>query len=260
MKNLTERCFCLFFLALLVIPFLFTNFKHNQTSEIDNSYLPELQWDESTSADQKISDIENYLNMRIGFREQFLNMYQVFNDRLFGLMEHPLYMYGEDGYVYFKFWSYIVDYQHLNLDQQYADDFAHAMRIFSDLSEERGADFYYLLIPDKKTIYPEYFPKGINQRGNVSRTDQILYSLGKADVNYLFLYDVLTEAKEHDQVFNVKFDAGHWNDTGAFYSMCELYRRLREDHPEIPMLTKEAYDTKMIHVDSLPVSHFAIDE
>ncbi len=260
MKKISDRCYCLLFLLMLITPFVFTNFKHDQTSEIDNSYLPEIEWEENTPVGKKIDDLENYLNMRIGFRNQFLDMYQALNDRLFGVMEHPLYMYGKDGYVYFKQWAYIVDYQHLNLNPDYADEIAHGLQVFSDLAAEHGADFYYLLIPDKKTVYPEYMPDGLNRFGDVSLTDQILQSLSGTDVKWLFLRDALLEAKQQHQVFDVKYDAGHWNDTGAFYGIRELYRRMRADYPEIPMLTEDEFDFGTEHVDSLLVSHFAIDE
>ena len=117
-----------------------------------------------------------------------------------------------------------------------------------------------MLIPDKKAVYPEHLPDGLNQFGEISLTDQVLHSMSKLDVNWIYLLDALVEAKQHSQVFNVKYDAGHWNDLGAFEGLCELYRRLRADYPEIPMLTKDAYDMSMVHVSSLQVSHFAIDE
>ena len=260
MGKIPERCFCLAFLLILFVPFLFTNFKQNQVSEIDNSYLPELQWSEDTPVGDKINIIEKYLNMRIGFRDQMLTMYQILNDRLFHLMEHPLYMYGKNGYVYFKFWTYIADYQNLIPDQEYADEFAREMKAFSDLSGEKGAKFYYLLIPDKKTIYPEYFPDGINKFDGVSRTEQILHSMSEEGVNWVYPYEALMEGKQHRQVFNVKYDAGHWNDFGAFDAVCGLYQRLRIDFPEIPMLSEEDYDISTDHVDSLLVSRFPIDE
>ena len=111
MGKVSERCFCLAFLLILFVPFLFTNFKKDQVSEIDNTYLPELQWSGDTPVGDRINDIENYLNARIGFRDQMLTMYQILNDRLFNLMEHPLYMYGKNGYVYFGTWGYIAEYQ-----------------------------------------------------------------------------------------------------------------------------------------------------
>ena len=35
-------------------------------------------------------------------------------------------------------------------------------------------------------------------------------------VNYITNEYVLKEKSETEQVFNVKYDAGHWNDLGAF--------------------------------------------
>ena len=260
MGKVSERCFCLAFLLILFVPFLFTNFKKDQVSEIDNTYLPELQWSGDTPVGDRINDIENYLNARIGFRDQMLTMYQILNDRLFNLMEHPLYMYGKNGYVYFGTWGYIAEYQNRDLNQAYADELAGAMQAFSDLCREHGADLYYLVIPDKKTIYPEYMPDGLNKQGDVSRIDQILHSLSETDVKWIFPYDALMEGKQRELVFNVKYDAGHWNYNGAFYGIRALYALMRIDHPEIPMLREEAYDVSTEHADTLPVSRFPINE
>ena len=260
MKKLSEPFFCLIFLLMLLLPFLFSNFRHDQISEIDNSYLPELNWDETAGIEDKLIDLENYLNKRIGFRDQMLTMYQILNDRLFGLMEHPVYMYGKDGYVYFKYWNNLQDYQHLNLNHAFAEELADAMACFTELSAVHGADFYYLLIPDKMTVYPEYLPDGLNVLGDVSRTDQVLACMRDRGISYVYPYDALVEAKQHELVFNVKFDAGHWNENGAFCGICELYRRLREDYPQIPMPEKEDYDIGTRHKSSLPVSRFPISE
>ena len=260
MKNVWNTVFCILFVLLLALPFAFSNFKKDQVSELDNTYLPELDWSGDCSVRERISQLENYLDMRIGFRNQALDSYIWLNDRLFRLMAHPTYMYGKNGYVFFKTPNYLEDYQHLNLDQPWAEHFVGWMQTFSNMARDRGVDFYYLLIPDKKTVYSEYFPSGCNVLGDVSRTDQVLAELQKTDVNWFFPLELMLEAKKTQSMANPKYDAGHWNENGAFVVLQALIERMREQHPELPPLRLEEFEIGTEHMDTLPVSHFPIDE
>ena len=249
--------FSLVFIVLLVLPLVFMNIQKNQVSEIDNQYLPELEWEEDTTIKEKILNAEDYINKRVGFRVQSLTIYQILNDRLFHIMEHPSYMYGKDGWVFF---SGTTDYQHLNLDMEWAEDFASWMQTFDKLAKKHGAYFYYFLIPDKKTIYPEYYPDGYNIYGDVSRTDQVLNALGQTNVDFFYVLDVLLEAKTEVLVCNRQYDAGHWNDDGAFISIRALIDHIRKDFPSIQPLDKSEFTIDSEHMDSLQVSLFPISE
>ena len=93
MKKLNSL-FILLFMGMLIVPLLLTNVKKDQVSGIDNRKLPELNWsDAHVPVKDRIANAEEYLNMRIGRREISLTAYQLLNDRLFHLMEHPTYMY-----------------------------------------------------------------------------------------------------------------------------------------------------------------------
>ena len=105
------------FALLLFIPLYKFNFQENAVSEIDNRMLTENPFcadsekdkddseekDTSEDEEEKITEIlENYVQDRIGFREDMIYLYTVANDRLFDKMVHPTYTYGKDGYVFFK--------------------------------------------------------------------------------------------------------------------------------------------------------------
>lgn len=260
MKKLLDVLFCLLFVGILLLPFLFANFKKDQASELDNTYLPELKWDDDTAVEKRIADLEEYLNMRIGFRQEMLTVYQKLNDKLFNIMDHPLYMYGKDGYVFLKNERYVEDYQHLNLNQEEAEQFAQWMQTFSDLMAERGIDFYYLLIPDKKTLYPEYFPSGYNILGEVSQSQLYREELAKTHVDWIYAYDAMAAAKADTQIANRKYDAGHCNNNGTFVFCKLLIDHIREKHPELPELRKESFDISYSVMSYLPNSYFPINE
>lgn len=257
MKKWMNIIFCLIFLLSLIFPFTATDFRKNQASEIDNEYLPEL---DNVLLEEMPSAVENYFNKRIGFRMEALDLYQKINDRIFGLLEHPTYMYGSDGHVFFKSSRFVSRYQHLDLNQEEANRFAEALAGFQQYAESRGKRFMYWLLPNKETVYPEYYPKSINVLGDISYIDQLLSALEEHQVNHLYGKDAMVNAKEFMLVNNVKYDAGHWNENGAFVSCQNFYSAIQDWYPGVKPLVLEDYTVNMAVVKSLDTSHFEIHE
>lgn len=257
MKKFSNIVFSLLFVLLLFLPLAASNFKKDAVSEIDNKYLPEIQWELNSKLPQQI---ENYLTARIGFRTEALDLYQRLNDSLFHLLEHPNYMYGENGQVFYKLESYLADYQRLNIDEEEIDRLVSSVDYFSDYAREQGCAFIYLLVPDKKTVYAEDLPDSIHVKDTLSRTDRVLEKLSQTDVNYLWAKDIMIEGKSSMEVCNKEYDAGHWNENGAFLVYQELYQKIREIFPQVSPLSAEDYDISPVLETSLPASHFSIRE
>ena len=85
------------FCLLILIPLVCFNTTSNSISVIDNRKLTENPF--SLKGDIT-SNIQKYVNDRIGFRNEMITAYTLLNDRLFGKMVHPSYTYGKDGYVF----------------------------------------------------------------------------------------------------------------------------------------------------------------
>ena len=79
-------------------------------------------------------------------------------------------------------------------------------------------------------------------------------------VNYITNEYLLKEKSETEQVFNVKYDAGHWNDLGAFYGTNNILEKVSQYFPNVQPRDKSEFEIGTVHEDSLLVSHFAIDE
>ena len=257
MRKVLNILFSIVFFLIIALPLVTAEYGKNIESELDNEFLPEI---ENPTIEDINVQLSNYLDKRIGFRAEALTLYQKLNDKLFGVMEHPTYMYGENGHVFFKGESYIKSYQHLDLDEEKTKKFADALLKFQNYSASKGKEFLYFYLPDKETVYPEYYPKGINVYGDVSRSDQIINSLNENGVNYFFAKDVMLKHKEIKPVNNVKYDAGHWNNYGAFVSVQALFEVLREKNPEIEPLKEDEFNVETTIMESLQVSNFEINE
>lgn len=249
--------FAVVFFICLILPGVTMELGKEVKSEIDNEYLPEI---EISSLKEFPSSFSTYVDKRIGFRQEALSLYQKINDSVFSVMEHPAYMYGENGYVYHKDSKFIRNFQHLNLNEEYAEEFSDALLGFQTYAQDQGMDFLYFYIPDKETVYPEFYPKGINVYGDISRTDQILQALDEKGVNHYYAKDAMVEGKKTFQVNNVKFDSGHWNEHGAYVAIRQLYSILQERYPQLQLIEQGDYHIEYVLKKSLQTSHFEINE
>ena len=89
----------LVFAAIILAPVAAFHLKEDAISVIDNRALAANPFSDEASGD--LTDgIENYVNDRIGFRDEMILSYTVLHDVLFGEMVHPSYSYGKAGYVF----------------------------------------------------------------------------------------------------------------------------------------------------------------
>ena len=243
----------------MIVPAIFMNTKEMQISEIDNKLLAE--WPGLDLTLQNNTEVEAYLNDRIGFREQAIEAYTVLNDKLFHVMVHPLFMYGREGHIYYKDPTYIKGYQHMNTDEAYLDSFVDFISDTDAYLKKKDIKFLYFLCPDKKTVYPEYFPASVHVNDdNPSIPDYIKQRLDSTQVDYIIPIDELKEAKKDKVVYNRLYDATHWNEDGAFIGHKLIDDRIQECFDDVRPLSEDDYVRTTVHEDSLDVARFAIDE
>lgn len=238
------------FFAICLIPMIFLNTEKNVVSKFDNRKLTELT---SMEDGENLSKhLEKYLNDRIGFRDSILTVHQLWNSLAFGKLSHPLYDFGKDGYVFFEF----NDYQWEKVEY---------MTLFSDMlgriqkyCYKNGTDFRVMINPSKEVVYSEYLPDGVHHRSE--NIDFFLSKLDLYGVRYTYTADVLIEEKKEMSVFNKKYDAGHWNDAGAFTGCRKLLIDLESDGYTLEIPEKEDFYQEKTLKKYLMNSCFPINE
>jgi len=249
MKKLLSIFTIIIFFAFICVPLVFFNFKKEQVSSIDNRAL--MEWSEVGKKSSFSSDMESYLTDRIGFRNTFLNSYLSIHESVFHVLSHPTYTYGKEEYVFFQMKPEI-------LDEPYLNTFANYIEKIQNYCKERNTDFLYCINPPKTAVYHEYLPNGVDYK-NV-RFGYLKQLMDQKEISYIDNTQALIEAKKTTQVFNQKFDAGHWNDAGAFVGFQNIINTLQTNHPTIPSLTKDLFEITTIVQPYLPLSHFKINE
>lgn len=242
------------FALLLLLPLTQFNFQPDVVSEIDNRHLAENPFSaESRESGADLSQsIEDYVSDRIGYRDDMILAYTVANDRLFHKMVHPSYMYGRDDYVFFRGLSKI-EYS------EFHEEFADMVLEIQNYCEARGVPFIFAFEPSKISVFPEHLPDGYSY--DRTWVGQFLRALEERGVHYVDNTPLLREKYEAgEMVFNVKYDAGHWNNLGAFYGVNHIFE---EFHKQVPTIVPNSPDDFIITEtleESLPVSTFPISE
>ncbi|MBO4889479.1 MAG: hypothetical protein J5574_00690 [Lachnospiraceae bacterium] len=258
-NSIPSVVFIALFCLLLVLPVCFMNLKKNQTSEYENKMLEE--WPEFELSEDYMKSVYNYVNDRIGFREGSIALYTEANNALFGAMVNPLFMWGEEGHIYYKDKDYIAAYQRLNTDERYIDSMVDFLGKTNDYLNSKDIRFLYFVCPDKKTIYPEYFPKTVHvNESNESVLQYLDKKMAATDICYINPRDDLEAAKGDELLYNKLYDVTHWNDRGAFIGHELIDRKIREWFDDVPPLTRDNFDLNTVHVDTLDNAKFAIDE
>lgn len=254
MKKLKIMFITMFFI-LILIPVVSFNFEENVVSSIDNRELINNPFGENYVEQENVGYLEAidlYVQDRIGFRDEMINIYTILNDKLFHEMVHPSYEYGIDGYVFNKI-DGKIEYG------EYHVEFAKTIKEIQTYCEDRGIPFVFVFEPAKTTVLEDKLDIGINY--DTIWIDDFFNTLDDMSVNYVDNTDLLVDkTKEGKQVFNKKYDAGHWNDWGAFYGVNEVVDYLKKQGVIIDKNKVSDFDIHKKQNYSLPVSNFPINE
>ena len=237
------------FSSLMLLPFLFFNWKSNYISEIDNRKLAEFPKLDKLSGD-KAKEIFNYFNDRIGFREEIIQSYGVLNNELFNILVHPAYIYGQDGYVYFG--------MHQKTYDDHTKKFTQSLKNIKDHVESRGGKFYVPINPEKTSVYTEHLPKGVHYNRNWM--NQVEKDLSEYGINFIDNTEELKMRSKSEQVYNRQYDAGHWNDLGAFYGVNSVLNIIGKEFPKVKSHIKEDFEITTEIKKYLPTSKFEVNE
>lgn len=255
MKKYYIATIALFF-TLLAIPLLSFSWEEDLVSEIDNRVLTNFPFGPKAEIDEDrgySGAIEDYISDRIGFRSDMIRLYTKANDDLFGIMVHPTYTYGKDGYVFFRNpgdGPNCGDYQRT---------FANMVIRIYRYCQERDVPFLFVFQPIKNAVLRDKLADGVNFNNDWKK--EFFRILDENDVPYVDNTDLLIEkTREGEVVFNQKYNAGHWNDLGAFYGVNNILNALAGDFPVLEPNRQDEYTVEQVLRTSLMVSEFPIYE
>lgn len=240
------------FVLMILMPVAMMNTEPDSISKIDNRVLAKFPFGEGAPKGDLTRNIESYVQDRIGFREKMILAFTILNDKLFRKMVHPTYCYGKDGYIFLN----IEPNVHYG---EYHVCFAEMVKQIQTYCEKRNVPFLFAFEPLKNSVLKQYLPRGVNYDNSWVKT--FLRTLREKNINYIDNTGFLIQKTlSGEVVFNKKFDAGHWNDRGAFYGVNNILIAMRDQVNTIHVNSVNEFNVTQNLETSLLASEFPIHE
>lgn len=102
--------------------------------------------------------------------------------------------------------------------------------------KQRNIKYYFVILPTKYSIYPEFVPDNITKLYDKTSTDQLIDTFGKdSPFPIIDTRSALLKAKKHNIRLFQKTDS-HWNYAGAYFAYNMISEYLKKDFSEIKTL------------------------
>lgn len=152
---------------------------------------------------------------------------------------------GKDGWMFYEdsFDDFTGDGQYT---QSVADNIRGKMSQRVEWLDEQGIKMYFVVAPNKNSVYPEYMPDSYVM-GENRRIDQAINLLEASGVTVIDGRIPLAAAKEADpdRLLYYKMDT-HWNNYGGYVVYQALMDRICADFPGAVRRTEDEYDIALM--------------
>ncbi|MCA9067485.1 MAG: hypothetical protein KDA84_01080, partial [Planctomycetaceae bacterium] len=239
---------------------------------------------ETRSVKEFPKQFEKWLNDRIGFRKQLIQVYQVArhygwtcnslskspagHKAAVGVIGHmnqggtvasgqDRVLIGREGWLFYQTDSVIDDYRGTDLFTE--NELAQWKKVITERRDwlaKRGIRYLFVVAPNKHSIYPEYMPRSVNRVSTESRLSQLAdYMARESDVRFISLLEPMLAAKSQQRLYH-KTDT-HWNACGAFVGAQQILKPLKEWFPDVYVPTLNDYQVVVHDCDTESVRNVA---
>lgn len=168
---------------------------------------------------------DDYFTLQFPFRTLMISAYNKFNEVVFNESKNEKVIIGEEGYYFFE--ETMDDYFKVNtLSKHELSRLNQVLAIQKEYLDSKGIDSYFVAVPNKATIYPEYMPSQWRPKGETSNLDQL--SSMSLSMPYINLKESLLDGMRTSDVSLYHKQDSHWNNVGAgiaYSSMLEKIQR-----------------------------------
>ncbi len=179
---------------------------------------------------------DDWVDMNADYNKPKVKM----EDIVEGLISHDVYV-GKDGWLFYT--DCIEDFQGTNL---YTDGMlkriAKQVQERADWCEKNGMEFYFMITPNKATVYPEKMMSSLKE-AETKRIDQVYdYLEANTTVKCIDVRDALAEAKKANPKEDLYYPLDtHWNSHGGYYAYRAAMEVIEKDFPDMYSFTREDY-------------------
>lgn len=163
----------------------------------------EGQWNLSA-----LTELSDYLADRFAFRQPMISLWSHLH-ALSGSSPEPQVLQGCDGWLYYT--ETLPDFSGVSLPTDALAHVANNLSLMQEAAKTAGADFVFVIAPNKNSLYPDKMPDRFPARHAQSSAAQLLPLLAQRGVSAADLFAVFGA---QDEVLYYVLDS-HWNARGA---------------------------------------------
>lgn len=202
-------------------------FYPKEISMLENRRLAEFPKLSEVAFWELPGSLTTYLNEHVPFRDDFLEVYKRINSQTFSSLAASAGVAGES-----ELWEYVITEDSLAMrlcpsqkSLKMMDLFVDDLREWDQVIQQRGSEFYCVIIPQKIQVYPEHSENKIVTEFSLSTTGILLQKLADKGIHHLYLRDYLLGLKNPDEpVTYFKGPDHHFSPYGDY----RVYQRIME--------------------------------
>lgn len=255
------------FFAVLILPVLTSDKVGGAISPNENRYLaefPPLFSENHKFSNEFMSGFEIWLNDNLGGRQELIRLFKTINYRIFGELGFSGYrvVEGPNGWLF-----YAPDPEVQYIVNSFVPNEAEIKAIkqnFERIAEESKLSDTSLVVgmfPPKFNVYPEELPSSlelVNVHSAVEAVDEELTTA--SGFSYASPFEELIARKSIFPTYSRAVDVGHWNHYGAFIGYSSLMEAVKQQIPELKILTEKDFTITEIERELIADWGFASTE
>jgi hypothetical protein len=238
-----DRLLIAVFMTMLVVPLLcFIVNVGTAPTEFDADRLHQKPaFTEAKSAAQFAAAWLDYFSDHFGLRRDLIEAHSYVSVRLLHTSPSSTVIIGRDHWLYYADDSALDDYESAEpLTPEDLETWRQSLMDTRDWLRAQGAQFVFMVVPDKHVIYPEYMPPSIHRLHPDYRGDQLVeYLRQHSDLSVVDGRQVLMKRKPTERVYSTTDT--HWNDRGIYVGYDALLREAGRSVPGLAPLPRTAF-------------------
>ena len=235
-NKLWNAFFVVCFLAILFLPLITMPLSSQSTIESEKrNPNPWPRWNElfSNTYPEFAAKFEEAFQDRFGMR---VGMTRLYNRLLFHLdlmsFSRTLVAQGKGGWHFYASGGDEDTLQiysgGLDFDDDELNRMTSALLAWQDWLAKKDIRFYYLLLPDKISVYSQYKPTYLSKNPSGTRTEKLSLSLEREGVNVINPLETLSILARHNDLLYFKWDT-HWTWLGSYHAYLDTLRAITKD-------------------------------
>ena len=255
MKKVANIIFVVICALVVLVPVLFFNWKPNQISIAENRQLAELG-NPKEGASTFMKSVNSYVNDRIGFRDQAVQLYRQITIRYLNY-RHDQVLVGDEGWLFYH--EELPDYTGTNHSKDAIDRYIAILKQIDTWCKQRDIQFIFAVGPNKSTIYSEYMPSYVKQ-AETSLLDSVYERATQEGLLMICPKQALLDNKDAQELY-MRLDT-HWNPLGSRYMLDQLTDALSLPRFDCAVSTSQMWDGDlkgMLGIGDIGVSSVTAD-